>query len=449
MAGINLGGLASGLDTNAIIDQLMSVERQPRVRLQQQEALVKARQAALKDVATRLTNLKLAAADLRSPSAFADTQTVESSDPTRVAAARTSGVGPGSYDVAVLQTAAAAQRTYAYTTSGGATTLTVGGHSTAIAAGASLDDAVSAVNADGSATVYAANVGGQLVLSSRATGATGFTASGDVGLVEDAAKAKAGRDAQYQVDGGAVQTSASNVVTGAVPGLTLTLKSAGASTLTVGAPGVDRAAITAKVKAFVDQYDSTTDFIRSKLEEEAVKDPQTDADRAKGVLRGDAMLQGVLASLRTAISDPVPGNPSGLDQLAEIGVSTGATTGSAAFSQDSVAGRLVLDADKLTAALTANPAGVRQLLGAAGATGASQRLEGIVDPLTRTGGSIPQSLDSATAQIKDLDQAMAQLDQRLTLRETTLRAQFTRLETAMSQSQSLQAQLSAQLAGLR
>ena len=50
----NIGGLASGLDTNSIIQQLMSIEQQPKVRLQQKQVVEQARQSTLKDVQTRL-----------------------------------------------------------------------------------------------------------------------------------------------------------------------------------------------------------------------------------------------------------------------------------------------------------------------------------------------------------------------------------------------------------
>jgi flagellar hook-associated protein 2 len=40
---INFGGLASGLDTNSIIDQLMAIERQPQTRLKLKQQQVDAR----------------------------------------------------------------------------------------------------------------------------------------------------------------------------------------------------------------------------------------------------------------------------------------------------------------------------------------------------------------------------------------------------------------------
>ena len=53
------------------------------------------------------------------------------------------------------------------------------------------------------------------------------------------------------------------------------------------------------MKAFVDQYNSTLDFIRSKLDEKKVVNPQTTADQQAGLLNGDSMLEGILSQLRS------------------------------------------------------------------------------------------------------------------------------------------------------
>jgi len=85
----NISGIASGIDTNSLVSQLMQIERQPQVRLQNQQTVEQARQQALRDVNTRLSNLQDAIAGLRDPGTWADQQTVDSSDPTHVTATRT------------------------------------------------------------------------------------------------------------------------------------------------------------------------------------------------------------------------------------------------------------------------------------------------------------------------------------------------------------------------
>src|SRR5947208_13116691 len=111
---INFGGLASGLDTNTIVDQLMAIERQPQNRLKLKQGQIDARKSALQDVESRLKNLRLAAQDLKSATLWLDTQSVDVNDSTKVAATRTGGAGTGAYQVTVSQLASASQHWYSY-----------------------------------------------------------------------------------------------------------------------------------------------------------------------------------------------------------------------------------------------------------------------------------------------------------------------------------------------
>jgi flagellar capping protein FliD len=61
---INFGGLASGVNWNEMVTQLMAIERNPQVRIQQQQRIEEARQSALRDVKTRLANLQTAVTGL-------------------------------------------------------------------------------------------------------------------------------------------------------------------------------------------------------------------------------------------------------------------------------------------------------------------------------------------------------------------------------------------------
>src|SRR3712207_7414049 len=110
-SGLRLGGLSSGLDTEAIVGQLMALERQPRARLERKQAAVQARQDALRDISTKLKTLKSAAQALASAGTWAPTQTVTSTDPAKVGARATGSITPGTYAVEVQQLATNASRT--------------------------------------------------------------------------------------------------------------------------------------------------------------------------------------------------------------------------------------------------------------------------------------------------------------------------------------------------
>src|SRR4051795_4709942 len=113
---INFGGLASGLDTNTIVDQLMAIERQPQTRLKLKQSQIDARKTALADGASRLKNLRLAAQDLKSPALWLDTQSVDVNDSTKVAATRTGGAGTGAYQLTITQLASSSQHWYDFPT---------------------------------------------------------------------------------------------------------------------------------------------------------------------------------------------------------------------------------------------------------------------------------------------------------------------------------------------
>ena len=62
----SIGGLVSGLDTNAIVKQLMDLERVPIARLQARQAAYRAKVDAWASVTTRLSALRSAVSGLRS-----------------------------------------------------------------------------------------------------------------------------------------------------------------------------------------------------------------------------------------------------------------------------------------------------------------------------------------------------------------------------------------------
>src|SRR4051812_42120953 len=454
----SISGLSSGIDTATIIDQLMSIERQPQTRLKSQVTISAARKTVLSDIQTRLKNLQLAAQDLKSATLWANKQTVDVNDPTKVAATLSGPSGSGSYQLNVATLARGSQRWYTYAAPAANDSITFSnGHSTPIAASATIDDAVLAINSDSAAPVYASAVtdaqsgAKYLVFSSRTTGltASAFTASSSA-LAEDGSRAVGGLDSEYWVDSGAHKFSSSNVVTDAIPGVSLTLKGtttvSGPVTVSVGAPAPDNSAITAKVKAFVDQYNSTLDFVRSKLDEKKVPNATTAADQQKGLLNGDTMLEGNLSQLRNAMTATyAPGNPTALDQMNEIGVSTGAPTGGA-LNADAIMGKLVFDTAKFSTALASDPTSVKNLV--SGTSGFGAALDTLLAPTLQAGGTMASRLSSEDATQKSLNDRIASMDVLLNNKQATLKQQFTAMETALQASQAQGQWLSGQLAKL-
>jgi flagellar hook-associated protein 2 len=450
--GIQFTGLASGLDTESIITQLMSLEQQPRNRLSLTQVTEQAREDTLTSIRGKLTSLKLAASGLGSATLWAPTQSTDTTDPTKVTARRTGGAGPGGYLVEVTSLAASEQRTLTLGDTSAESTLTIkGAWQTAgvdikVPAGATVDDVAGAINASSDAGVYAVNVNGSLVLSSRKTGDStdfGFTLSGTTLFTET--KFKPGADAAFSVDG-IPDTSPTNVVSAGIAGVELTLRAPTSSpvTVNVGMPAPDKAQAIAAAKAFVAAYNDVVTAVRTELDTKPVAKPQNSTDARKGELFGDTMLSGMLDSMRQSIS----GDPTAALTLAGIGISTGKATGAAA-SADSVDGKLTLDEKALSDALDADPAAVQKLLGGVTDTpGFAQSFAATLDPITRGGGLLDLRIDEADHAVSRITDQLADMDQRISMREAYLRKQFAALETALQRSQSQSADLASRLASL-
>ena len=456
MAGIQLGGLASGMDTEGVIAQLMQLEAQPAARMAQQKKVSEAREQALKDILARVKNLQNEAKNLKSVTTWADTQTVESSDATKVTATRVAGAAPGAYSVSVTSLASGDQYSMKYVAPAADTffeiTTSAGTQRIDVVAGQSLDETVGIINSNPDSKVYAVKVGDRLVLSSRDTGGTAaFTvtpvSSSDV--LQDSQKLRTAADAVYSLDGGlTTKTSPSNVVKDGIAGIEFTLKTTiphgSPISLNVSNPSTDTTAVKNKIKAFVEQYNSTIDLIRTKLTEQKVKDPKTDLDRAKGVLHNDSMLNGLLQRMRSSIGTTFDTGNANLDQLSEIGITTGAASGGAA-SADSLAGKLVIDDAKLSNALATAPTTVRKLLGAtAGIEGIGSKLDDMLTSVIKDDGDFDGRIKSADKEQKRFDDQIAALDKRIEARAKMLRAQFAAMEAAISRSLSQQSWLAGQ-----
>jgi flagellar hook-associated protein 2 len=452
MAGIQLSGLVSGLDTQSIIDQLMTAEKLPRTKITLDQDATTKRQSLLTDIGTKLTAVKTANDDLKSVLSWLDTQTVTSDDESKVTLARTAGAAPGGYDVAIQQTATAARQTYDYQSpaaDGPMTILNADGTTRAsinLKAGASIDDAVNAINSKTDANLYAVNVNGDLVLASKTTGdGSGFSATGAGSNTETVA----GQNAKFTINGTAYERQ-SNTVTDAMPGVTMTLKGKTQGTdtvgVSVGVPGPDTDAIVKKVQTFVTAYNDLVTTTKADLAEKPVTGAATTADAQLGTLFGDSGLTTMLSSMRSLLATPVSGLSGTYTSLADLGISTGAAS-SSTLSQDAIDGKLTVDTTKLTAALTANPLAARTLLGGnTTSPGLPQSFATLLAGYQGTGGLIAGRVSSATTDLADMQNRLDSFDMRMDSKQEYYQKEFTALEQAMSASQSQGASLTSFMA---
>jgi len=446
---INITGLGSGLDTNAIISALMAVEREPVTRMSNEQAKLQAQQQQLQSIQSSLQQLAFSAAEFSLPSVFETSQTVTSSEPTRVSATTSAGAGPGGHEVTVTQLANSSQRTFSFVSPTAEDKITIDGQEIAVKAGASSQDLADTINSDSEATVYAAVLdSGTLVLSNRSTGATGaeFIKVSDSGgtLTEVAGSAREGKNAEYAIDGVA-GTSASNTITNAIPGVSLSLNgltSTDPVTINVAPPAPSASAIQAQVQSFVNLYNSTIGAIQKQLTTKPPTSPTT-AELGVGSLFGDNELSSLLNRLRQSMYEPIAQLPAGMSSPADIGVTTGGPSGAGASSQASIEGQLTVNATTLANAIQSNPAGVEKML-----QSWSQEFQSVVNDEAQPGGSIEARITGDTSQISELGRQMSTLNELLNERQKALQATYAKLEGVISQNQSQASWLASQTTSL-
>lgn len=137
-------------------------------------------------------------------------------------------------------------------------------------------------------------------------------------------------------------SSASNTIADLIPGVTLDLLQASASTVSITV-STDDAAVTSAITSFVSSYNRVLDFLDNQL------DFDEDTQQA-GVLLGDSVLVNVQNRLRRLVTNTVPGLPSNLNRLSAIGITTNIESG-----------RLVVDDTILGNAVRDNPAAVEAI----------------------------------------------------------------------------------------
>jgi flagellar hook-associated protein 2 len=446
---LQVTGLASNLDTTSIINALMALDKQPLTALQNQQSAIQARNTQLTSLQTALQNVALNAQALGSPGLFANSQSVTSSNTSQVTATTSAGAGVGGYQVAVTQLANSGQRTYSFASPTADQTFTVdGGPSLTIAAGSTTADLANTINADPKQSIYAAAIDAHtIVFSDRATGAPAtagnfITLGGSqTALTEQPGLARAGQDANYSIDGGQPMTSSSNTVTGAIAGVTLTFggltTTSGPATVTVSPPGPSTSAIESAVQTFVSSYNAVIDQINAQTSQ-----VPSSSDPTQGTLYGDDELNDLESSMREQnyTSDS---SLTGITSLADIGITTGAASGSSPYSQDSVDGKLSVDTTTLEAAIASNPNGVKAMLASW-----SNSLAALVNNVAAPGGTIDLRIQGDTSELGDLTNQISDMNAMLADRQTALQTEFADMETALQQSQTQASWLTSQIAQL-
>ena len=439
---LQITGLASGLDTNQIISEEMSIYQQPVTNLQNQQTGLTTMNKQLTSIQSELKTLSADALAVGDPTLFMTQQSVTSSDPTRVTATSATGAGVGGYQVSVSQLANSAQATYGFTSPTSDDNISINGSAYTIKAGESVQDFVDSVNGDQNGSVYAAATNsGTVVFSSRQTGASSSVSVTDSGGSLALQSSKAGQDALFSIDGTS-GSSSSNSVTNAIGGVTLTLTgvttTSGPITVNVGAPAPNSTNISNALSTFVTQYNKVISDIQTQLSQ-----APSSTDPTQGTLYGDPELQDLLTSMRSMMYSSGSGLPAGAATMDDIGVSTGATTGSGAESASALSGNLTLDPTVLSNMLQSNASGVQAIM-----KSWSSSFVNLADNAADPGGTIASRITGDTSQIDTLGNQITSMQSALADKQNFLVQEFAQLEAALSSNQSQSSWLTSQIASL-
>lgn len=449
----SISGLISGMDSSSLIAQLMQIEAEPQTRLKTQLAAAQADAAAYRDVNSAFAALQSAATALTQASGWAPVKAT--SDSATVAASATAGATPGSLTFTVNSLAAAhsvvTAQNWTNTTDafglgssltltkadGTTTNITVGGTGT-------LADAITAINAAGTGvTATAVNTGSgyRLQVASSATGAANaFTLSASGGTSSTFSVLTQGQDAAITVGSGSAAyqvTSSTNTFTGVLPATSFTVSQATTTaTVTVA---TDPDAVTGAVQSLV----TAANAVLSKIATYT-----GGGSGSTALLQGDPTLTDLADRVLDSVTNAVGGNSAALAGL-----------------QVTKDGQLTFDPSAFKTELASNPGLVQSILGGSTDAG-TDAISGTADDTVATDGIgarlavlAGQASDSTTGMLttlatgqdstaKDVQSQIDDWTVRLQLRQQTLTAQFTAMETALGTLKNQSSWLTSQITAL-
>jgi len=432
---ITAAGVGSGLDIENIVSQLMTLERRPLVSIQGQVSVTQAKISSYGTLKSTISSFQDAMQELSTLDAFRKF-TSTSSDEDVMTATADSDAAAGIYNISVgrlAQNHKLGSNEFVDTAAigggaGDALTLTVDGNSATIDLSTSqnlsqLRDAINSAPDNPGVMATILNTGNnnqRLILTADESGYEkrmelsygGSLSAATFGFAvtnQDSLGATltdlTHLDASYSIDGFAL-TAASNKITSALDGLTLELKDEGDATLALTR---DDEAIEESAKAFVDAYNevlSTVDALR------------------EGGLSGDSALSGIVRSMRDTLNTLPVGLTGSYNALSQLGIKTNADTGQLEFNSAEFSEALDSDFASLAQVFANDDQGV------------AFRFDQLADSLLKDDGILDNRVDGFNRRIRGLEDDEANLERRLELKEVSLRAQYSALDTLVSSLQS-------------
>jgi len=493
---IRLSGLASGMDTESMVKDLMKAERMRVDKEYQQKQLTEWKRDDYRDINTKLLALRTAVLDINLEGSFTG-NTVESADESVLTATAAATAIDGQYAINVVRLASGvtAASSAAVGSTGDMSSLAAqfgvsgtinfslegqdGAQSfTFDAEDDNIAELISQINAAelGIRASYDSGVD-RIFLNTTDTGSDvkiditsdedGFLRdtlklyTGDLATPTVPVTLGTGEDAEIEYNGITGLSFSSNQFT--LNNINFNLNSKGQTTISVSN---DIDTTVEKIQAFVEAYNNAVELISNKLGEERNRDypPLTDEQKEamsdtdielwqakahSGILRGDSQLNGIYMELRSTTTGLVNGlsEDNVYTSLSSVGIGT-----SSNWLDD---GKLYIDEDKLRAALTGDSEGVMEFFtGSGDVDGLADRIYDRVNDsmtsITSKAGSSSSLVDSSFLgkEMERINERIEDWEDRLVDIEARYWQKFTAMETALQQLNNQSSWLEQQLASL-
>ncbi|WP_096269434.1 flagellar hook-associated protein 2 [Paucisalibacillus globulus] len=495
---MRIGGLASGINTDEIIQKLMTAERMPLDRMEQDRTLLEWQRDGYREIYQKLyemdTNLIL---DMKMSSTY-NSKTVSSSNESAVTATASAGTPEGSYSIKVNQLASTAMNMsgpisfdptealdpsanisyYVYQEASDGQEAGMREFTVDVEDGDSLKDVLKKITDQGHVRAFYDETSKRVILETTKTGNHNTTNSfegREIGFTSDSffvtelkmkhSNETGGTNAKFNYNGSTVEfESKENSYT--MNGVSFEFKNTTQESVKLTVDTNVDAAFD-NIMKFVDKYNEIVDLVNKSQTEERYRDykPLTEKqkeemedkqvelweEKAKsGILRGDSILTSGLFDLRQTWYSSVDTGGE-VTTLTQIGISTTADYMNG--------GKLKIDEDKLKEALRDNPDEVYKLFSnntedkSDPSRGLINKLEDSVESMMKRieerAGKTTSTLDNYTLgkRIKDLDTRMSDFEDRLVRVESRYWSQFNAMEQAISRLNAQSAQLFSQFGG--
>lgn len=453
MSLINFSGIASGIDSNALIDAMIDAQRQVRVTPSEDKITeLEDTNSSMDELKTKVLALRDATTKFTTLSGGGISKQAASSDESTIAATASNAATDGTYTATVTALAknATGSFDYDFTSSTSAVSALGGTVSITIGSGASAESFDITVNA-GTTTVsdFVNQFNSEtekavaslvkidedqyrIVISTNQQG----TAEGSLSVLStatdfDTLTIDDADDAVFSISGiGSAITRSTNTISDVIPGLTFSLQNIGAATISVS---TDVTSTTTTVQDFVDAYNEIVTYM---AENNGITrdDSGAEIENIWGPLAQTKVDDNLLTALRAGISGATYTSGSEIRIFADLGITT---------ERD---GTLKFDEDTFSSALAKEPNSVNEVLRNFGDTVATTT--GTIAQFTRFGGLFDITTRANQSTIDDLKKRIVEAEAYLTRQRENLVARFARLESMMGKLQGQQSALTSALSGL-